>query len=1024
MVISGYFGAPSRRTQRTIIAILATVAAVLGLVVLPDAAGANPGGGASASHARGPHSFFTKKAAHKKFGADGPGADGTTNMTYHGGSVMRDPTVYAIWWNPTTPPTGYPGALFGPNYENGIENYLNDVSQTPYFNILTQYGDNTGVPVPPTSHFGGSWTDTTTYPHAGTWADPLQDGDIRNSVARAVTANPNWQTDSLSTMYMVFTGKNIIECSSATNCFAANDWTGASPTPGADAFCAYHWWNGSQVYSYQPYSSTGSCYGNQTAYPNGVDQDITITATSHEQFEAYTDPLGDGWYDDVDGHAGENGDKCAYNYGPYEPDGSNIVLHGHAYQIQLEWSNGSPHGCVKRYGPRPQTTITGDLNFGSVPRGTSATKEIALQNTGNGDLDVLDVRLGAGSNAAFSITPSTNKSATLHPGDTQLIDVSVSPPGNSSSTGPLTASLVIDTDDTVPNNTGQPTTAQLTATNTINASASVGLPAVTVSGSLNFGTVPRGSSASRNVVVQNTGTADLHVTNVTFSGDSAYSISPSSPTSGTLAPSDSLVVEVTFAPPQSATAAGPRTGTLTISTDDPASPSVNVPATGTVGLPKVALSPGALDFGTVCPGDSVQRELTVTNVGTAPLTITNVSIGAGSTAGLSVLPIPALPVTLPVGAHLSFTVVFSPVGPFGGPVSGTVVVDTDDPVNPEVSVPITGSVGQAVITVGSNALDFGGVPTDNRTSPHANNLPLTIGNTGNCSVTLTSLAITGPAAADYSIVGAPTLPLTIAGGSSITITVRFNPTAAGTRNATLTIGTNDPAHPTVDVSLTGEGLVPNILTQPGSLAFGPTVILSQGPSGYTGQTTPVTVTNTGQSELIVDTMGTSGAPFSAPGPANPPSRFAPNDHFSEPVTFGPTAAGKFTGSLSISDNDPEGGASATVPLCGEGVGRGIRVLAVNAAGTPMPQVSALKLQSHGTAQNVNINKKNLALTGVPTSCDPNAKEQYENQSLPAAGTVNQRASYYTLSVTAGGKSTTVTFTLGVTEFKTLVVTIK
>jgi hypothetical protein len=1021
MSLKACFGMLARqrsRGRRPLIACLALVTAAGALVSLPTSADAKPTGHGN------PHNFFTKKEAKKRFGANGPGADGTTDMTYHGGSVMRDPTVYAIFWNPTTPPAGYPGALFGADYQNGIEHYLSDVSQTPYFNILTQYGDNTGQPVPPTTRFGGSWRDTTAYPHAGTWADPLGDGDLRDAVNRAVAAHPNWQTDSLSTMYMVFTGKSIIECSGSGNdCFAATDWAGVAD-PGRGAFCAYHWWDGNRVYSYQPYSSTGSCYGNQTDYPNGVDQDITITATSHEQFEAYTDPYGNAWYDDVDQLAGENGDKCAYNYGPYEPDGSNIVLHGHPYQIQLEWSNSAPHGCVKRWGPRPQTTITGDLDFGNVPRGTTATHEIALQNTGNGDLDVLDVRLGTGSNPAFHITPSTNKTSTLAAGDTALIDVSVSPPANAGSPGPLTGSLVIDTDDTVPNAFGQPTNAQLTATNTISAAANVGLPHLTVSGSLNFGTVPRGSAASRNVVAQNTGTADLNVNDVTFSGDAAYSISPSSPTSGVLAPGGSLTVEVTFAPPQSATTPGPRTGTLTISTDDPASPSVAVAATGTVGLPKVALSPGALDFGTVCAGDSVQRELTVTNVGTAPLTITSVAIGAGSTPGLSVLGIPAVPVTLPVGGHLSFTVVFSPSGPFGGPITGTVVVTTDDPVNPQVSVPISGSAGQALITVGTNALDFGGVATDNRTAPHSHDLPVTISNTGNCTLTVTSFALGGPAAADYSLVGAPSVPLTIGPGSVVTITVRFNPSAAGERNATLTIGSSDPAHPSATVSLTGLGLVPAILAQPGTFAFGPTVILSQGPSGYTGQTTSVTVTNTGQAELIVDTLGTSGAPYSAPGPVSPPSRYAANDHFSEPVTFGPTSAGKFIGALTIADNDPEGGASATVPLCGEGVQRGIRVLAVNAAGTPMATVSQLKLNAHGTAQNVNINVKNLPLAGVPTSCDASAKRHYENQSLPATDTLNQRSSYYTLAVTAGGKSTTVTFALGVTEFKTLVVTIK
>ncbi|MCU1536002.1 MAG: choice-of-anchor domain, partial [Humibacillus sp.] len=62
--------------------------------------------------------------------------------------------------------------------------------------------------------------------------------------------------------------------------------------------------------------------------------------------------------------------------------------------------------------------------------------------------------------------------------------------------------------------------------------------------------------------------------------------------------------------------------------------------------------------------------------------------------------------------------------------------------------------------------------------------------------------------------------------------------------------------------------------------------------------------------------------------------------------------------------------------------------------------------------------------GVPTSCDASARMQLDQQGLPTAGTVNQRSSYYTLAITAGGKSTTTTFTLGVSEFKVLVITIK
>jgi hypothetical protein len=372
---------------------------------------------------------------------------------------------------------------------------------------------------------------------------------------------------------------------------------------------------------------------------------------------------------------------------------------------------------------------------------------------------------------------------------------------------------------------------------------------------------------------------------------------------------------------------------------------------------------------------------------------------------------------------LTFTVRFSPTTTTGGAITGTVVVSTDDPANPTISVPITGTIGAANVTISSSALDFGGVPTDNRTSPDSADRKVTIGNTGSCALSLTSLAITGPNSADFSIVGAPTPPVSIANGSSLSLTVRFNPSAPGQRAATLTIGTSDPANPTRSVALTGVGLIPAIQTSAASLVYPPTVIQSQAP-GYAGMVKSLTITNVGQSELIVDTMATTGAPFFAPGASNPPARFATSDAFNEPVTFAPTSVGKFAGTFRVSDNDPEGGASKMVPLCGEAVLRGIRVLAVDLNGVPFAQIAKLHLQSHGTAQNVNINAQNLPLVPVTTSCDPNAQMQYQNQPLPAAGTVNQRSSYYTLSVTAGGKSTTVTFTLDVAEFKTLVVTIK
>jgi hypothetical protein len=909
---------------RVVMGVVAVAAAVALAVTGPGSAAfaaPTPGAVASAKHPHPnpvkPHIMYTKTKHQAK--PSGPAFDSTTDMTYHGGSVMRSVTNYAIFWNPATQPAGYPaGGMFDSNFRATVDNYFHDIGGTPYYDILTQYGDNTGQPVPNAASFGGDWVDTTTFPHAGTNADPLTDGDIRDSIDRAIAANPTWQAPSNSTMYFVYTGKNVIECSDSTDCFAANDYLGNSGSNGK--YCAYHWNNGNKIYAYIPYASTGSCYGDDTLWPNSPAADFTVPGvdvaldvTSHEQFEANTDPFGDGWYDDVDGHAGENGDKCNFNYGPYEPDGTNVVLHGHAYQLQLEWSNSAPHGCVKRYGARPATSITGDLSFGTVARGGSATHEIAVQNTGSGVLDILGAYLAGTSNAAFSVTPKAPFHSSLNPGDVDLFDVTVAPSGSTTTSGPITGTFVVDTNDTVPNLTGQPTTAQLTATNSVAATATVGLPVASVSGSL--------------------------------------------------------------------------------------------------------------DFGVACPGAFSDRQITVTNTGLAPLTISSVTIGAGSSPGLSVLNVPTLPTTLAVGAQIAFTVRYAPPGPLGGPVTGTVRIITDDPANPLISVPITGSVGQSVLNVSTTALDFGGVATDDRTNPSSVTKQLTLTNSGTCALSVSALTIGGLNSADFTIVGGPVLPVNVGTGASINVVVRFDPSAAGARSGSLTIASNDPAHASVVVSLTGVGLVPGILTSPAGVTFGPTVIQSQAP-GYPGVTSPVVITDNGQAELIVDAVTASPTPpFSAPGPTNPLSRFAPGTHFSEPVTFAPVAVGKFTGALTVDDNDSEGGAHANVPLCGEGVLRGIRVLAVNQSGVPYASVTKLKLQSHGTSTNVNMNVGPLSLTTAPNACTP-TQLQFEAQGLPTAGTPNQRGSYYTLTVSVGGKSTTTTFTLGVSEFKVMTVTVK
>jgi hypothetical protein len=65
-------------------------------------------------------------------------------------------------------------------------------------------------------------------------------------------------------------------------------------------------------------------------------------------------------------------------------------------------------------------------------------------------------------------------------------------------------------------------------------------------------------------------------------------------------------------------------------------------------------------------------------------------------------------------------------------------------------------------------------------------------------------SFTGPNASDFSVV--PTTATGIAPGASKSFTVSFTPAAAGARSATLVFNTNDPANPTISISLCGTGL--------------------------------------------------------------------------------------------------------------------------------------------------------------------------------------------------------------------------
>lgn len=232
------------------------------------------------------------------------------NLLYHGGPVMgATSNDYAIFWEPT-------GSVVSATYNSLLTRYFNDVGGSTLYAINHQYHDS-GSHFPNNSVLAGSWVDTASYP-----SNPISDAQVQSEVTHAQSVN-GWSS-SIGNIFFVFTAKGENICLGSSCSFTT--------------FCAYHSFFGSNtIYAAMPYTGTNLAACGAPVSPNGdINADSTINVTSHEQMEAATDPLLNAWFD---ASGQEIGDKCAWNFGKILSSGGDIVMNGHPYIVQKEWSN-------------------------------------------------------------------------------------------------------------------------------------------------------------------------------------------------------------------------------------------------------------------------------------------------------------------------------------------------------------------------------------------------------------------------------------------------------------------------------------------------------------------------------------------------------------------------------------------------------------------------------------------------------------------------------------------------------------
>ena len=252
------------------------------------------------------------------------------------------------------------------------------------------------------------------------------------------------------------------------------------------------------------------------------------------------------------------------------------------------------------------------------------------------------------------------------------------------------------------------------------------------------------------------------------------------------------------------------------------------------------------------------------------------------------------------GANCAINVVFTPGA--NGSRSAKLLVADNAAGSPQ-SVALSGAGISPIVTLSTTSINFGIVLDFSNSSAQS----VTMRNSGNTTLQITSISIGGTNAADFGI-SSNGCGTTLAASSTCTVSVRFTPQAAGTRTATLNFVDNAANSPQ-SVSLSGTGTM--VKVSPTSLNFASQKVGTKSGAKNVG------ITNVGPGILTISGItitGTNSGDFSQTN--NCGATLAVNGSCTIAVRFTPSAIGTRTATLRVDDSDPT--SPELVSLTGKG----------------------------------------------------------------------------------------------------------
>lgn len=327
------------------------------------------------------------------------------------------------------------------------------------------------------------------------------------------------------------------------------------------------------------------------------------------------------------------------------------------------WAQGLVAPVVSYILPGDQNVVPvgngGTVPFPDTLVGGTSSATLNIVNPGTTPVAVTSISVGG---AAFRVQGLPLFPATIAPGANLQVQMLYRPAAQSQDSGEAAVQFV----------GWPPVTLQLTGRGIAPVlSYTLESSPISPGATIALGLVDVGQSATRSLVIHNTGTAPGLVTSVTVSG-TGFALVQALAFPQNLEAGSSLAIPLSFTP----ASASPATGAVVINNSDVfaltgsgrgAQLSFSYTTAGTA-LP---LTPGGtISFSPVQVTSAAQVNFTIRNNGTAAGVISNI---AAAGAGFSVTNLPALPLSLAPDAQVTVAIRFEPVT--SGFISSTLAVD-------------------------------------------------------------------------------------------------------------------------------------------------------------------------------------------------------------------------------------------------------------------------------------------------------------------------------------------------------------